>query len=669
MHQIKRLVLDLVSRLCETEAKPGCDQIEQILATRRNKNIFWISFPLMICLPFLMRFNGFSFDLCMKLELAYVMNFTLFLSVCRSYIWIYHIWFVALNAIFPIILVNISSEYAYFQVGQIIMGPMLVLLLTNRVFYSSLIAVIHAVLAMFKTKYVLRNNFETMDPDIFVDKIVHSELTYALSALIVWSVTMHRLGKKTREAMVANRMSEETIEKQKTFLFSFSHEMRNPLNSLFGNLELALMENLPGKVEGMIKTAQICAGILLQQINNVLDTGKQDIGSLEINLSQVEVHNLFQRLWALSGELVKKKNLKGIFKIDKKMPKILLLDAHRITQMMMNLIGNAIKFTDRGTLTVSVNWYEDAVVNDEIFEPLPYDDENEGIFEKNECVHLLQTRFKRSKDSSGSLDSDRRDYYTLDHQKKLYRQISSLQDAKGVLKIIISDTGSGMSAESLKQLFQKFSQVSSDPNKRKIGTGLGLFITKEICTKMEAEIRVYSKLGTGTTFIICIPTMSVSVKPKFQRQRTLASMVEVLALQNLNCLVADDSPLNVAMVCNYFEKIGISSANTAGNGEDSLNLYKQNRLAGKMVDIVTLDIEMPKMDGKTACQKIREFEKENKLSPAIIILISGNYEAEQMDFLGKDKKADCFLKKPVTFEEFSSTIFRLLDARTHYESD
>lgn len=69
-------------------------------------------------------------------------------------------------------------------------------------------------------------------------------------------------------------------------------------------------------------------------------------------------------------------------------------------------------------------------------------------------------------------------------------------------------------------------------------------------------------------------------------------------------MIADDSPLNVAMVSNFFDKIGIKSAGTAGNSEEALRLHKQNRQGGKMIDVVTLDIDMPKMDGKLACQKI-----------------------------------------------------------------
>jgi len=611
-----------------------------------------------------MIFNDFPLNKILRMEMVHLVNLTMFLCLCRSYLWLYHILFVMLNAIFPFMFLKGFSEFAYLQIGHTMIFPMFVLLLTNRIFYGSLIVTIHVMVAMFKTKYILQNNLEGMDPNVFIDRIVHSGLTISLSTFITFGITIHMLNKRTREVMLANRISEETIEKQRTFLFSFSHEMRNPLNSLLGNLELTLMENLPCKVIEMIKTAQVCAEVLLQQINNVLDTGKQDIGSLEVNLTQVEVQNMFQRIWSLSGELVKRKRLRGIFKIDKKMPKILLLDAHRVSQVMMNLIGNAIKFTDRGSLTVSVNWYEDEVVSDQIFEPIPYDDENEGVFEKNECVHFLQTRLKHFNDgSNASLDSDRREYYLLGSKRPFCEQESPRKDTKGVLKIIISDTGCGMSEENLKHLFQKFSQVSSDPNKRKMGTGLGLFITKEICQKMEAEIRVYSRPNKGTTFIICIPTMNISVKPRLQVHRTFASMSEMVCLQNLKCIVADDSPLNVAMVCNFFEKLSIKPVNTAGNGEDAVNQYKQNRLAGKMVDIVTLDIDMPKMDGKIACQKIREFERANKLSPAIIILISGNYDEEQVEKdLGgnNEKKADCFLKKPLKFEEFSSTLFKLV---------
>jgi len=245
------------------------------------------------------------------------------------------------------------------------------------------------------------------------------------------------------------------------------------------------------------------------------------MGSLEINLAQIEVHGLFRKIWALSGELIKRRSLRGTFKIDKATPELLLLDAHRINQVMMNLIGNAIKFTERGSFNVSVNWHEDAVKDDKIFEPRPYDDENEGIFEKNQCICFLDISSKDNNSKSFAYETN--NYYHLNSRKSSYDQNESRslqREIKGVLKIIISNTGCGMTNDSLEQLFQKFSQVSNDPNKRKVGTGLGLFITKEICDKMEADIKVYSKVDKGTTFIICIPTMSVLVKTQFQIPRS-----------------------------------------------------------------------------------------------------------------------------------------------------
>jgi len=472
----------------------------------------------------------------------------------------------------------------------------------------------------------------------------------------MFSINLASLNKRTREVMLANKATGELLEMQKTFLFSFSHEMRNPLNSLLGNLELALMEKLPQNVREMVRTAQICSELLVQQINNVLDTGKHDLGHLEINLSQVKVYDMFMQVWALSNELIRRRNLKSIFKIDKNLPKVLLLDSHRVNQVMMNLIGNALKFTERGSINIEVKWQEDSVVTDRSFEPIPFDTENEGVFEKNQCFSLLNTSGYQQRTEEGG------DFVMLGRahtEANIGSSISPRRETKGVLKIVITDTGCGMTEESLKQLFQKFSQVSNDPNKRKMGTGLGLFITKEICTKMEAGIRVYSKVGKGTAFIICIPTMSVSMKSPVSFQKNSAIMYNLISQRNLKCIVADDSPLNIAMICNYFEKLNIKPVNTAIDGEEAVSLYKQNRQAGNMIDVVTLDIDMPKMDGKIACQKIREYEKANRLTPAIIILISGNYAEEQIGI--HEKGADCFLKKPLKFEEFSSAIFRLIE--------
>jgi len=152
-------------------------------------------------------------------------------------------------------------------------------------------------------------------------------------------------------------------------------------------------------------------------------------------------------------------------------------------------------------------------------------------------------------------------------------------------------------------------------------------------------------------------------------QKSLHSMLDIISRKNLQVVIADDSPLNVAMLGNFFTKVGVKNAKTASNGEEAVNLYKESCEMGRMVDVVTLDIDMPRINGKISCQKIREYEQEKKLKPAVIILISRNYEQDQVleslqgDNSRNGKGANYFLKKPVKFEEFSMTVYKLIEAK------
>lgn len=178
---------------------------------------------------------------------------------------------------------------------------------------------------------------------------------------------------------------------------------------------------------------------------------------------------------------------------------------------------------------------------------------------------------------------------------------------------------------------------------------------------MNGEIPAYSKFGKGTTFVVCIPSTSV---PMNNIQRIASeSMLQQLSTKHLKAIVADDSPFNVNLVCDYFAKFEASVASVAYNGFDTFIKYKECKASNINIDIVVLDIDMPILDGRKACDRIREYENENKLKPTLIILISGNYNKEQIEeYLdpAKGHKADCFLRKPVSFSDFHRAVYSLV---------
>jgi len=392
----------------------------------------------------------------------------------------------------------------------------------------------------------------------------------------------------------------------------------------------------------MVNVAKVCGEILLHGINNVLDTGKHDVGKLEVNPVPTQIYELFQRTWGIYSELLRQKKLQSQLKIGKSMPAVVKIDPHKVNQILLNLIGNSIKFTEKGSVMVTVKWLKQDEVCNKCFELIPYDDTDEGLFEKQENLSTVSTsRFLDSK-PPGFLGVNNDDLRRL-NTKNDYRTVYPEKETRGVLKIIVKDTGSGMKKEALGKLFKKFSQVSENISQRQIGTGLGLFITKEICLAMDGEIRAYSQVGSGTTFVACIPTAAV---PLNNNQRAGSqSIIAELTERKLNALVADDSPFNVNLTCDYLSKFGASVAAIAYNGYDGFMKYKECIMANVQLDLVVLDIDTPIMGGLKACDMIRAYEKENNVKPVKIILISGNFDKEQIDEYLNPHKEDGFLRK------------------------
>ena len=168
--------------------------------------------------------------------------------------------------------------------------------------------------------------------------------------------------------------------------------------------------------------------------------------------------------------------------IPKNMPRTVLIDQYRLAQVFLNLVNNSLRFTDTGSINISIQWRKNVQnINEQCFMPYPYndaDDQDEGLFEKTSAFAVLQ-------DNLMNLDTS--------ITKIKYNLESSDMNNRGVLKVTISDTGCGMSKEQMSQLFQKFSQVSTDSSKRKLGTGLGLFISQQLCQKMMERLKYLVK--------------------------------------------------------------------------------------------------------------------------------------------------------------------------------
>ena len=405
-----------------------------------------------------------------------LVHFIAFICFCRSRIKVFHVAYtlnVSLGQLLFTMMIKNSSIYGLLMS---ILTPFSVLEITNNARFAIFNALTQLTMINFYYKDNIRDSIKDMSVEVFSDKLASIATLILLHVTIVNIIKSKSAQDIQKQLKLSKLEAEIAYSKLHSFLQTFSHELRNPLNSLLGNLELVLHEPLPPKVQEMVESSKVCADLLLQLINNILDSGKAQAGKLDISISQARMLDLIEEFWRISKELIRRKGLSGYVRVQSGLPSLLSIDSYRLKQVLLNLVGNAIKFTDKGHIRIKFAWILNETSPEKCFMPLPYDDDHyEGVFEKEENVRLI---------SPNRADSDLLIYLqsSMTNLKKFNNRPMHFQ--KGVLKIIVQDSGCGIKEDDLKKLFAQFSQVSTDPSKRNIGTGLGLYITREICEAM-----------------------------------------------------------------------------------------------------------------------------------------------------------------------------------------
>jgi CheY-like chemotaxis protein len=412
-----------------------------------------------------------------------------------------------------------------------------------------------------------------------------------------------------------------------------------------------MLENIPEKVRELLHSSQVCGELLIHLVNNILDTGKADIGELEVNPTPNDLNDLLEKIWSICSQLISNKRLHGNIRIKKNIPKVLKLDHHRLTQIFLNLIGNAIKFTDEGSISIDISWFKDAdKVTESCFQPIPFDEEDEGQFDKAQKLSVLE-------EDVIVIGSHWKKFVSENEPR---RQTSS----RGILKIIVVDTGCGIAAEKIPELFHKFTQVGDDLTKRTLGTGLGLYITKQLVQRMKGDVKLYSKAGKGSAFIVCIP-VEVVQECQIENPDVRSPLIQQ-RLEELNVMVVDDQDFNRVVLTLGLNKLGVHVKENAKNGQEALEKYKMNTRKDKSFDIVTMDVDMPIMDGKRASQLIREFERQHNMIPCLLAIVSGNCTESETDQCLNENgsiKANFFLKKPTSIDDLAKVVKARLGGR------
>ncbi|OGV51746.1 MAG: hypothetical protein A2017_10425 [Lentisphaerae bacterium GWF2_44_16] len=401
--------------------------------------------------------------------------------------------------------------------------------------------------------------------------------------------------KKAEEVLTeARKIAEEAAKAKSEFLANMSHEIRTPLNAIIGFTALLLETQLSDEEKhnclNMIKNQ---SDDLLVLINDILDLSKIEAGKLELSATLSKLREIVEKTVNSIAFKAKARGLNISWNVASDVPECILVDAFRLRQVLLNLLGNAIKFTERGSVSLSVKKVEEADV--------PY-----SIFSADSPVPWL---------TSSSM----------------------------LLQFSVKDTGIGIPAEKQALLFKAFSQIDGSTSRRYGGTGLGLKICYRLVELMSGCIWVESESAKGSVFHF---TIRIPLADAAAGNMPLNYAQE--KHRPLKILFADDEFVSIILLKKYLEKEGHSVV-AVSNGKQLLKTLKNDKF-----DIILMDLQMPEMDGFEAARRIREDEKNTGRHIPIIAIAPNTMRADRNFCIASGM--DDYISKPIIHKDILTII-------------
>lgn len=396
-----------------------------------------------------------------------------------------------------------------------------------------------------------------------------------------------------------NEIAREALEAKSNFLANMSHEIRTPMNAIYGMAELLAERDFSRKEKEYIATIKRSSENLLSIINEILDFSKVDSGKMRIASEPYQFNGMIQDVITIIEFRMKDKLIQLECNISGDIPRELIGDEVRIKQILINILNNAVKFTNQGTITLTIKWRGG---NDTV-------DPGEGL---------------------------------------------------GVLCISVKDTGIGISEDDLAKLFTAFGQINTKKNRNVEGTGLGLAICKELTDAMGGVIRVDSVLKQGSTFYVELPQKVADASPcNFIRDEdTIYAPTKDFKIDFIapmaKVLIVDDNKVNRQVAWEMMKLFGFEAA-LAESGEEAIDRVKKHLVT---YDLIFMDHMMPFMDGVEATQVIRQLPGEYAQKVPIIALTANAINGVEQQFI--DAGMNDYIAKPVKIGELQKILQKWL---------
>jgi signal transduction histidine kinase/CheY-like chemotaxis protein len=409
----------------------------------------------------------------------------------------------------------------------------------------------------------------------------------------------------------AQKAAEEANRSKSAFLATMSHEIRTPMNAIIGLTEMVLQTPLTPQQHDYIDTVRVSGDILLTIINDILDFSKIEANRLEIERQPFNLRDCAQSAIDLITLSAQRKGLAVSARFAPDVPHHWLGDPTRLRQILVNLLNNAVKFTERGEINVCVAVQSQTILNPKPDSPI-----------------------------SGARLSDDIGHRTLDFE----------QPPDVELLFSVRDTGLGIPANRADRLFQPFSQLDASTARKFGGTGLGLAISKRLAEMMGGTMWLESAglPGQGTTFYFTItghpptaedtPPAATSASPTTTRPTPLPP---------LRLLLAEDNLINQKVAAVILDRLG-QHADLANSGLEVLDA-----LGRSPYDVILMDVQMPDMDGLETTRRVRALG--NRIpQPYIIAMTANAMQGDREMCLAAGM--DGYLSKPIRLEALAHAL-------------